>query len=242
MLSLLVLSSALADDIQNLSWQVTLDGTPIGKRDVMVKWVDEEDGEARRILEVWTELDASVLGLNYALRQRIAATATYGPAAFDAVTRLQSNTMEVQGRVDGHTWLLSVAQNGKEWHRDLPRPNIDMSTVDLVDPDTRVPFEGLTVAHILAAETGDVLEGTVAPLPAKTIAVAGTDVPVTGYVWTPDEGQMRFWYSSEGYLVRYETEIMGKWIVGTLTAPPPKRADEVPVTDGGGTGITEIKL
>lgn len=243
MLALLVLPPAFAEDIvQHLSWQVALDGTSIGKRDVTVRWVAEDDGDIRRILEVWTELDASVLGLDYSLRQRIAATAVRGPASFDAVTRLQSDTMDVQGRVDGTDWMLSIAQNGHEWHKDLPRPLIDMSTVDLVDPDTRVPFAGLTVAHILAAETGDVLEGAVASLPSKQIAIAGESVPVVGWSWTPDQGEMRFWYSPEGYLVRYETEIMGRWIVGTLIAPPPKGTDEAPVDDGGGTGITEIKL
>lgn len=243
MLVSLALANALAADVeQHLTWTVALDGTPIGKRELTLKYAYEDDGTARRFFEVWSELDANVLGLQYAVRQRIAGQALRGPAAFSAVTKIQDDTVEVQGRVDGAQWFLMVATNGREWTKDLPRTSVDLSTVDLMDPVSRVGLDGLTVARVLAAETGDILEGDVKPAGTQVIHVGTVDIPVTGYTWTPDEGAMRFWYSPDGYLVRYETEVMGRWIVGTLTAPPPKGTDEAPVHDSASSGISEVPL
>lgn len=241
----LLLTQALADPPpleQKLSWAITLDGQPIGKRDLTLKFAYEEDGLSRRFMEVWTELDATVFGLDYSVRQRITGQATRGPAAFAAVTKFQEDTTEVQGRLEGTEWMLSVATNGREWHKDLPRNSIDLSTIDFMDPESRVGFETKSVARVLASETGDILEGEVKAIGKGEIEVAGKPVPVAGFAWTPDEGEMRLWFSGEGYLVRYETNVMGRWIVGTLTTPPPRGIDDAPVTEGGASTITEVPL
>ena len=166
LLALAAPAANAADIEQHLTWAITLDGAPIGKRDLTLKWAFEEDGRARRFLEVWTELDATVLGLDYRIRQRITGQASRGPAAFAAVTQFQTDTTEVQGRLEGTEWMLSVATNGREWHKDLPRARSDLSTIDLLDPESRVGFETKTVARVLASETGDILEGEVKPIGA----------------------------------------------------------------------------
>ena len=53
---------------------------------------------------------------------------------------------------------------------------------------------------------------------------------------------MRLWFSAEGYLVRYETNVMGRWIVGTLTAPPPKGMDDAPILEQSTTTVIEVPL
>lgn len=242
LLALCTPAAHAADVEQHLTWAITLDGTSIGKRDLTLKWAFEEEGRTRRFLEVWTELDATVLGLDYRVRQRITGQASRGPAAFAAVTQFQADTTEVQGRLEGTEWMLSVATNGREWHKDLPKASIDLSTLDLLDPESRVGFESRQVARILASETGDILEGEVKPIGQGKIDVAGAEVPVAGFAWTPDEGEMRLWFSAEGYLVRYETNVMGRWIVGTLTAPPPKGLDDAPIPEPGATVVTEVPL
>ena len=88
--------------------------------------------------------------------------------------------------------------------------------------------------------------GTVERLGPSEVDVAGTTVPVEGYKWTAGPGaDARFaytaWYTSEGWLVKFESRVFGQDIAGTLTKPPPKGADEMPV-DVFGPGLDTVEL
>lgn len=238
----LLLQPALAADMtQELTWQVTLDGKPVGKKDLTVKWTTNSAGELRRMLESWTEVDASVIGITYSFRQRLTGSAAGDAASFASVSQLGGDVVEVQARQGGGVWMVSINQNGTAYDDDHPREAVNLSLVDLMDPESRVPLSDYTYAKILSPETGLILEGPVKTLGAGQVDVAGTQVPVTGWSWTPDQGEGRFWYSNEGYLVRYEVKVMGRNLTGTLTKPPPKGTDDEPLI-GTGSGITEVPL
>ena len=235
-------AAAFAADLeQKLTWDVQLDGKPIGYRTLTAKWYFQEDGTERRVLQVWTELDASILGLEYQFRERLTANIGNDVAAFHAVSDLSGDITEVQARKSGGEWILSSGYDGSSATKEWPASAIDLSTADLIDPGSRFPLSHYDVVRVLSAETGDIWQGPVNPLGTSTISVAGDPVPVTGYEWSPEDGEARFWYSADGYLVRYEITVLGKELVGTLTEPPPLGTDEAPVNPAGNT-LQEISL
>jgi hypothetical protein len=242
-LALLSFATASAAEERELTWAVTLDGKPVGQRSMTVKFLETKDGEKRRVIEAWTEIDATVLGLDYKLRERLTAHCGREPAAFHAVTDLSGNASEVQARRPSTAWIVTVNLAGREFTKEYAAASIDLSTADLLDPDSRVPISAFDTAKVLTAETGDILEGKVARLGPDEVDVAGTKVGVDGYSWTPTSGPgaTKLWYTVDGWLVRYEISALGKTLVGTLTTPPPVSEDVAPIEESG-SGIEEINL
>lgn len=242
MIAALLVSAALAaDPPQKLVWNFTADGKPIGQRVLDVKFVDEPDGSQRRILQCWTELDGSAVGIPLKYRERLTASADRSAAAFTAVTDAAGAKSEVQARLGGTAWTLTIAAGGRESTRQIPANLIDLSSADLLDPATRRPLIRFDRAKLLSAETGDVWEGTVTRLGASTVTVAGTVVPVDGLKWVSPQGEATFYYTADGWLVQAESVLLGVKVVGTLTEPPPRSADDEPVVPLDG-GISEQPL
>jgi hypothetical protein len=231
-----------ADVEQDLTWAVTLDGQAIGERSATIKWSTTAEGDLRRMVEAWTELDATVLGVDYKLRERLTAMMTVTAASVHATTDLNGQVTEVQARRNPASWTVTIGVDGRESTREWPTTAIDLSTADFLDPDTRVPIGGYTSARVLAIETGDIVDGPVKRLGAGQIPIGTFTVPVEGYQWTTEAGEGRFWYTADGYLVRYEHTILGKHLMGTLTLPPPAGTDDAPVIDNGSSEVQEIKL
>ncbi len=96
-------------------------------------------------------------------------------------------------------------------------------------------------AKVLSAETGDIFDGPVHGTGAGEISIGGVPVPVTGVEWTGDQGEGRFWYNNDGYLVRYELVVLGRRLVGTLREPPPLGPDAAPIAPPG-ESVQEIAL
>lgn len=240
---ILLAAPATAADEQHFTWDVTLDGKPIGQRTMTVKYQTSASGDDRRVLEVWTELDATVLGLDYRFRERMTAHVGSEVAAFHASQELSGDLTEVQARRGALQWTVTVNRNGKESTREYPASSIDLSTADLLDPDSRVPLSRFPQPKVLSAEGGELWTGDVTRLGASELVVAGEKVAVEGYRFTPASGpgSVTSYYTADGYLVRYQLQVLGKELTGTLNAPPPVSADEAPV-ELGGSGITEIEL
>lgn len=241
MIALLVTAALAADPPQKLVWNFTADNKPVGQRILDVKFVDEPDGTQRRILECWTELDGAAVGIPLKYRERLTASAERGAAAFAAVTDAAGLRSEVQARLGATQWTLTVASGGRESTRQVPANLIDLSTADLLDPSTRRPLLRFDHARLLSAESGDVWEGTVTRLGASTVTVNGVVVPVEGLTWTSPEGAAQFYYTSDGWLVRAESTLLGIRVVGTLSEPPPRSPDDEPVIPLG-DGIQEQPL
>ena len=230
---------ALADD--QLYWNVTLDGQPVGYRSATIKWTPEDDGSMRRTVEAWTEIDATVLGFEYQFRERLSATVHRDVAAFHAVSDFSGSITEVQARRTAGVWIVTTAYDGRETTREWSATGIDLSTVDLLDPGSLFPLHHFETAKVLSAESGDIFEGPVHGTGSGNVNIGGIDVPVAGVEWSGDEGDGRFWYSTEGYLVRYEIAVLGRRLIGTLRQPPPIGPDSAPIAPNGGS-VREITL
>jgi len=239
---------ALAGEAQEpteLSWDLTLNGKKVGERTLTVRTESLGDVELRT-LQSQTRVDASILGMSLDYRQKLTANADIGPASFISVVDEDGAVREVQGRRAHVGWMLTVTENGRSSTQDLPLTAVDLSSADLLDPDSRVPLSRFTEARILFAETGDVQPGTVEPLGPSEVVIDGQAVPVEGYTWrTSPPADARFsytaYYTAEGWLVRFESKVMGQEIAGTLVEPPPKGPDSEPV-DVFGPGLETVEL
>ena len=120
---------------------------------------------------------------------------------------------------------------------------LDLTTLSLIDPGVMEQLQGKSQLRVLAAESGTVLSGPLKEIGAGQVKVGGQTVPVTSYVWTLPEGEMRLDYGATGHLVRYTTSFAGRQITATLDAPPPERtwgAAGPVIGVGGGMSETEL--
>lgn len=226
---LLAALAGAADSKIALNWELSVDGRRIGSREVSVKYV-QEDVSPRRIVESWTEVDGAVGPIRLVYRQRMTAHATKEePASFHAVMEQNGVPMEVQARWSPSAWWLTTNSGGRVRTTELPVDRIDLSTADLMDPDTRVPLGRLTQARILSAETGEVMVGPVVDLGAKELDVGGVRVQAQGYAWDAPMGRSTFWFSAEGYLLQYDMALLGVQVQARLTHAPPPGVDDFAV-------------
>ncbi len=211
-----------------LSWDLSIGDQVVGQRTLTVQ-TESIGGAELRTLRAETRVDASVLGRSFAFRQKLTANADHGPASFVSATDLQGELMQVQGRRAALGWILTVTADDRTRTWELDATDVDLSTADLLDPGSRVPLSRFTEVALLSAETGDILRGTVEPLGPSEVRIGETEVAVEGYRLRTDDGDGVFFYTSEGWLVRFETRLFGRAVAGTLSAPPPRGADDQPV-------------
>lgn len=237
----LLLSASLAHAAPDtLSWQLEVNGKAVGERTLTVATEQTPYGELRT-LRAETRVDATVLGIPFAYRQNMAANADRGPASFISVIERQGGLSEVQGRLGASGWRLTVTEGGRARSFEIPANDVDLSTADLMDPHSRVGLRRFTDVRVLSAETGDVVSGKVEPLGPSTVTVAGRPVPVEGYALVTDQGRGLFYYTTEGWLVRFESRVFGQDLAGQLAAPPPVGIDDEPV-DLFGPGLRTTDL
>ncbi len=239
--ALLPLLAHGADLTQQLTWNLSVKGQVVGTRSVTVKFVAADNAQ-QRVLESWTELHGQAGSVRLDWRQRLTAVAVGAdPAAFTSVVDEGGRVREVQGRFTPAQWTVSVNADGRVKQTDWPVGKIDLSTADLMDPDTRFPLAHFETARILSAESGDVVTGTVKSLGPTRLDVKGESVQCTGFQWDSGQGRQTFWYSPEGFLVKYEITLLGIPMVAELAKPPPGGLDDFPVAVGTPT-IAESDL
>lgn len=242
--ALLAPTAHAAEPPDRLTWSLTLNGRPVGERSLTLS--REALGEVElRTLQAVTKVDASVLGVSLAYQQKLTANADIGPASFISVVDQGGAVAEIQGRKTWAGWTLTVTERGRSQTDELAANAVDLSTADLLDPESRVPLSRFTEAKLLFTETGDVRSGTVEPLGPSEVDVQGTAVPVEGYRWTSDTDSPKFgytaYYTAEGWLVRFESRVFGQKVSGTLTEAPPRGADDAPV-DVFGPSLEAVEL
>jgi hypothetical protein len=227
-----MISTVLASPIeQKLSWDLSVDGQRIGHRDLKIKFVPS-GGEMLRILESWTEVEGAIGPVDLRYRQRLTAHASNEPASFHAVIDQNGSASEVQGRYTVNGWWVTVADAGRSRTIDVDVNRIDLSTADLLDPESRVALSRYEKIRLLSSETGDVWEGAVRDLGASEVRISDQNIPVRGYAWDGPQGTSKFYYSDEGYLVQYHMKMSGIGMEGLLKSPPPGGIDDFTVAVG----------
>jgi len=226
----LIAAVALGADVtQELAWDVMLQGKVVGERTVTVKYVAENEG-MRRILQGETAIDASIAGFPFTWQQRFTPHAAgRASASFHSVVMENGEAREVQGRLAGGFWLVSLVEGGRSRSWELSGNEIQLSTADLFDPGTHVPLDKFESAKMLSAETGDVWEQQIERLGPSTVTIDGREVPVEGIAVDPPQGRATFYYTSDGVLVRYQYRWMGQVLEAVLRDPPPPGVDDAPV-------------
>lgn len=241
---LALLSTASAADLEHrLAWDVKIGGNKVGTRQLTVKYVKETDDVGmRRILESYTELDGAAGPIRMTFRQRLTAHATgREPASFHSVVEQNGAPQEVQARWTPAAWWVTTTVAGRSRTVDMPLNRIDVSTADLMDPDTRFPIAHFSEMRLLSTETGDVLVGPIEAIGVKDLKLGGEAVQVHGFAWTPPQGRSEFWYSADGFLVHYTMPLLGVDVEVTLQKPPPGGVDDFPVAVGA-PAIEEIDI
>lgn len=231
-LALAAVTANAAELEHRLVWKLSVKGAPVGERTAVIRYLEGSAG-TNRIVESYTDLNGAVGPMKVRYRQRMTASIdAREPASFHAVNDQGGATLEVQGRWTPSGWVVTSTASGRSRTVDMPIGRIDLSTADLMDPYTRVPLSYYTEARILSAESGEVLVGPVAKLGVSEIAIQGQPVQVSGYAWTSPQGRSEFYYSADGFLVRYKTQLLGIELEAVLDAPPPGGVDDFPVAAG----------
>jgi hypothetical protein len=240
-------TAALAGNFSHtLVWDLSVRGAPVGSREVAVRYL-ESDGGASRILESFTDINGTIGPMKVRWRQRMTAHIdAREPASFHSVIDQNGAILEVQGRWTPAEWQVTTTTNGRSRTTGMPLARIDLSTADLMDPYTTLPLSHYTDptgtgARILSAETGEVLLGPVQSLGISEVKVKNQTIQVSGYAWTNPQGRSEFYYSADGFLVRYRTQLLGVELEATLRDPPPGGVDDFPVAAGKG-GVDALDL
>lgn len=231
---------ALAQDAETLTWNLSLDGKQVGERTLEIKRQTGDDGLPVRVLVSYTEFETQLAGQPVHYRNRVTGTAGLDPASFHSVVDVSGRPMEVQGRPLETGWRVTLIdrKGSKTW--DLAESRVQLSTLDLVDPDTSRHIGTLDEVAVLSAETGDIFSGAVASLGTSTVSIGDVAVEVDGWRYETEQGPLTLEYSPSGYLVQYKTSFMGLPLVGTLAEPPPGTAGVSALQ--GNDGIKEVEL
>ncbi|MEQ1565646.1 MAG: DUF6134 family protein [Myxococcota bacterium] len=213
----------------HLVWELSVKGQVVGSRELTVRYL-EADGGTSRALESYTDLDGTVGPLKVRWRQRLSAHIdAREPASFTSVVDQSGQVVEVQGRWTPSHWAITTTSGGRSRSTEMPLARVDLSTADLMDPYTLLPLAHYREAHILSAETGEVLVGPVESLGVSELRVKNNPIQVTGYAWTSTTGRSEFYYSADGYLVKYKTQLLGVDLEAVLRDPPPGGVDDFPL-------------
>jgi hypothetical protein len=215
---------AVAGESHTLTYDVQVGDKVVGSRVTTIS-AQTIDGEQSRVIESFTDLKAVIGPVSVAYRQRLTAIIGESPASFHAVIEQDGVPSEVQARRTSSGWSVTTVDRGGVRTVDHAAGRVDLSTVDLIDPQTRYAIGRFTHVNLLSAETGDIWDGAVEPLGVSSFEIAGKRVPVEGVAWLSPEGRTEFWYDSEGYLVQYNMRLLGFRVQGRLRAPPPPGPD-----------------
>ena len=227
------------DEAYRLTWDLQVQNQNVGRRILVIK--DLEGRFKRRVMEVWTEVNASMMGARFTYRQRLTGHVIGGPASFHSVIEQSGRPKEIQGRRAGAGWQVSIVDKGRARSWTLDADAVDLSTVDLFNPNARTHLTRLQHVRMLSAETGDILEGDIRSMGPTRLHIAGRNVEVQGYALESEDTKATFYFNGDGLLVKYEMYLIGLSMTGTLSKPPPKGKDEFPVALGTGR-VEEFNL
>ncbi|MCA9490192.1 MAG: hypothetical protein KC621_09715 [Myxococcales bacterium] len=215
-------------------WGIEVDGVPVGTRELKVRY-EGTTGERTRFVEGWTELTLPALEKTArakaraasTLRQRLTANSQDGrPASFVSVTETDGAATEVQAHVADGLWQIAWTDGAGTRRDQIPVRGVDLSTVDLFDPESERRLAQFVQVRILDDATGKVEDGAVVALGPSDVRLGGEDLWVETFEWLSPHGSWRFYYATNGFLVRWEAPLEGRRVVATLIGPAPRGVDE----------------
>ncbi len=225
-------ASALDQGVTELGliWMLSVDGEPAGTREVRVHY-EGQSGDRVRIFEayteVWGEAKRKKQDPPIVYRQRLTANSHEGaPASFHATIDDGGLSREVQARWASGTWRLAVTDAAGTQTSTINPSRLDLSTVDLFDPESSLSLVGRDHARVLDAVDGTIVEGPVISLGASEIEVGGEPLWVDGWEWRPPQGTWRLFYALNGFVVRFEGPVGGRVVDAKLIGGAPRAIDE----------------
>jgi hypothetical protein len=205
-----------------LRYTLSMDGKAVGSRELTLTSLPAEPGgPSVRMTSSFTELQVTLAGVPWSFQQRASAVVRDGRSSFTSSVQENGRLREVQARQgqDGR-WRVVVLEADRAGSGELRASEVTLTSMDLFDPDARLRLTTAGTARVLAAETGTVLEGPVEDLGEGVVRIAGQDVAVHRWAWTPAAGRMELSWSMDGLLVAYQTTVAGKKLDATLTQAP----------------------
>jgi hypothetical protein len=195
-----------------LRYEMTLNGAPIGHRDVTVTSM----GPDLRMIEVWTEGD---LPLDVHFEQKLTGLAGTDPQPFAAVNEERGMPSEVQLARSPEGWVVSVVEPTRVGSSNLAWADLDETSLSLIDPGGVRLRDGQTL-DVLSAETGEMLSGPVRDAGPVTVEVGGVSLPGQAWVWTVEGAELELVYGDDGTPLRYRSVLLGQPVELVLQAAP----------------------
>lgn len=225
-LQLAIATASAADAEQTLVFDLIMDGAVVGRREVTVRYIPPEvpSGGEVRVLETWTELNAQVRGWSFALENRSTGFANDTRSTFTSSMSVNGKVSEIQGKRlrDGRWQVNALYPDGaQQW--ELRRTEVDLSSLDLLDPKRPEIFKAGSRAKVLSAETGRVLTGLIEDLGEDTLTVNDQEVVVHRWAWTPPEARFELAWSEDGLLVDWSATFQGRRLDADIRELPKPR-------------------
>lgn len=211
-------------DSQTLLYDLRVGDRAVGTREVKLSWMATDSGEVR-LIESYTELQVPLPTGEFSFVQRASARVSNRDASFTSTVSENGRLREVQARQrSSGAWKVTVIEDGELKQGTLEAGQVDLCSLELLDPVRHGELTGRARAEVLAAETGTLLAGAVQDLGEGTVTLGGQSVPVHRWSWTPTAGPVELAWSLDGVLVSYTSQWMGKELKAVLREPPPERS------------------
>ncbi len=209
---------------QELVYDLRLGNRVVGSREVTLRYLDTGNGVVR-VIESYTALETNVAGAAVSYANRASARVETRGASFTSSVSENGRIREVQARQrrDG-SWKVTIIEDGQLATTTLRADQVDLSSLELLDPVRHRELTERPRAEVLAAETGTLLAGTVEDLGEGTLTVGGQDIAVHRWAWSPAAGRHQLAWSLDGLLVAYDATWMGSTLSAVLREPPPARS------------------
>ena len=232
----LALGAALAGTPdRQYTWTLFMNGQSIGEREATVA-IQPDDS---RLITTHTDTRFSAGPLTVRYQQRMTAQVTGDdPAAFHTVYDRSGTRGHVKAYWSPLGWTIEVQEADRLRNYTSPLGRIQLSTADLLDPDTHYSLTRFPKVRLLSAETGEVIEGPVVSEGAEVLRIGTTDVHTTKLTVQGESQELKLWYTADGVLVKFRLPMFGRFIDGQLREPPSGGRDDFPV----GIGRSHIEV
>jgi len=229
---------------QELVYDLRVGDQSVGTRTVSIRFLDGADAAGVEVIESYTQIDTTLMGTPLHFENRASAQLDAGTSSFVSSVDENGHLREIQARQrrDG-VWKVTVIEDKAVKQADLPRGQVDLSTLQLLDLQAARDLTARARASVLLAETGTVMSGQVDDLGEGTVDVAGQSLPVHRWAWSPALGRMELAWSMDGVLVSYQAPWMGRTLQAKLrSVPAPRSWGQVEPVSAATGGMSEQEL